>query len=198
MDTTNKTNDINNDCNLKIEIKGFFKNDISITDAKVYEVELKDNLNFNYLSNIITSLNKLKKNDDKDILINDFSMKNTYIARKYLQQNCLILTKNSLFFDENLSVEDNIKVVSYMFTGFDLSQATASSFNIKDVIKTKVKDLSSENKKLLLLSYCVACPEIIWFVDYKLLEDLSKEGLELFQNAVKIRVKHGGVVFIVK
>ena len=72
MDTTNKTNDINNDCNLKIEIKGFFKNDISITDAKVYEVELKDNLNFNYLSNIITSLNKLKKNDDKDILINDF------------------------------------------------------------------------------------------------------------------------------
>lgn len=199
----NKENEINNDykndniAEITIEIKGFFEKDVVINEAKRYDLTLK-NTSFHDFSLIVSSLKKINKKDfNKDILINNLSIKNDRIARRYLQQNCLILSFDYAYLNENLSLLDNIKVVSLLFTGFDLSQASLSSFGLKELENEKLKNLTEEQKKLYVLSYCVACPEIIWIVDEKLLQDLSKESIELFDNAVKIRTKHGGVVLVI-
>jgi len=201
----NKENEINNNyksdnvAEIIIEIKGFFENNAVINEAKRYDLTLKENISFHDFSLIVSSLKKINKKDfNKDILINNLSIKNDRIARRYLQQNCLILSFDYAYLNENLSLLDNIKVVSLLFTGFDLSQASLSSFGLKELENEKLKNLTEEQKKLYVLSYCIACPEIIWIVDEKLLQDLSKESMELFDNAVKIRTKHGGVVLVIK
>ena len=53
-------------------------------------------------------------------------------------------------------------------------------------------------KQLAILSYVVCCPALIWVIDNELLENLDEKQQFLFENAVKIRIKQGGVVLIVK
>lgn len=178
---------------LEIKIIGFFDKDLIITEAKKYELKMKKGLNFDDIASIFSAIKKLSQNDDKDIILNGFSIKNDKIVAKYLQQNCLILGKNT-FLDANLSVYDNIKIVSVMYSGYNLADACLSSFNIKELADKKVSELTNEERKIVILSYTVCCPAIIWLIDNALLENLSKDKFEIVENAILIRLKHGGVV----
>ena len=178
---------------LEIKIIGFFDKDLIITEAKKYELKMKKGLNFDDIASIFSAIKKLSQNDDKDIILNGFSIKNDKIVAKYLQQNCLILGKNA-FLDANLSVYDNIKIVSIMYAGYNLADACLSSFNIKELADKKVYELTNEEQKIVILSYTVCCPAIIWLIDNALLEKLSKDKFKIVENAISIRLKHGGVV----
>ncbi len=193
-------NFLNNDVQcLELKITGFLENDLTINEAGKYDLKLKNGVNFSDLINIIISTKKQKNKKEEyyNIFLNDFSVKNDYLAKRFLQQNTLILEQNMLLID-NLTVKENLKIVSLMFLGYDLSDACLSSFLIKDIKDKKVCNLTINQKKMLILSYTVCSSLIIWFIDCKLLNGLSKDELSIFENAVKIRVKHGGIVLIVK
>lgn len=189
-------NEIKDKESLTIKIIGFSNNDILVKEAGLYNIKLKPTISFWQLSKFITNLKKISKEEVCDILINDFSIKNNQNAKKYIQQNCLILS-NNCFLNQDLSVQDNIKIISIIFTGFDLSNAVISSFNFHKIKNEKVKNLPLSQQNLVILSYCVACPALIWLVDNQLLDNLSQEEKNLFNNAVKIRIKQGGVVAII-
>ena len=178
---------------LEIKIIGFFDKDLIITEAKKYELTMKNGLNFDDIASVFSFTKKLHKDDNKDIVVNGFSVKNDKMVTKYLQQNCLILSKNA-FLDTNLSVYDNIKIVSVMYSGYNLADAFLSSFNIKELADKKVSELTNEERKIVILSYTVCCPAIIWLIDDVLFKNLSNDKLEIIENAIKIRLKHGGAV----
>lgn len=184
---------------LELKITGFLENDLTINEAGKYYLKLKNGVNFSDLTNVIISTKKQKNKKEEyyDIFLNDFSVKNDYFAKRFLQQNTLILDQNMLLID-NLTVKENLKIVSLMFLGYDLSNACLSSFLIKDIKDKKVSNLTINQKKMLILSYTICYSLIIWFIDCKLLDRLSKDELSIFDNAVKIRVKHGGIVLIAK
>ena len=190
-----QNNDIAN-ADLEIKISGFFTQELVIIEAKKYYVKLKDGINFNDLVCAFTSTTTTNNNDDRDIFLNSFSIKNDIAVKKYLQQNCLILDEN-MFLNDNLTFAENIKIVSFLFSGYNLTEACLSSFGIKELGNKKVKDLTPEQKKIAILSYTICCPSIIWIIDNILIKNLNNKLLDFFENAVKIRVKHGGVVLIV-
>ena len=192
---TNKNNDTKSD--LELKFFGFFEKNLTINKANKYEVKLKKGLKFNDLALIMSSSIPLKYYDKKyDIVLNGFSIKKDSIVKKFLQQNTLFLDNNMLLMN-NLSTHENLKIVSLMFSGFNLSDACLSSFLMKDLKDKKIKYLTAEQKDMTILSYTVCCPTIIWCIDGQLLKDLSKEKMNIFQNDVKIRIKHGGIVIVV-
>ena len=178
---------------LEIKITGFFEEDLVINTAKKYEAKLKNGLSFNDFAYVFSSLRKLKKDDVKDIFVNGFSIKDDVMVAKYLQQNCLILNKN-MFLDNNLTVYDNIKIISLMYCGYNLADACLSSFMIKDLANMKAGLLTNEDRNMVILSYTVCCPAIIWIIDSSLIQEISKNKLEIVENAIKIRLKHGGSI----
>ena len=179
---------------INIELIGFSNNNININKADTYRLMLKNKIAFNALVDIC--IGKKNSNKDYDIKINDISAIEHTITRKYLQQNCLILTKNRLFCDKNISVKENIKIVSQLYSGFDLSNACISSFMLEDVKNELVNNLSEAKQNLLFLSYTVCCPAIIWILENDLLNELDETEKSIFENAAKIRKKHGGVILI--
>ena len=84
-----------------------------------------------------------------------------------------------------------------MYANYDLSQATMSSFSMKDFANTKIKNLPKNKKQLAVLSLSVACPAMLWVVDKSLLSGLTKEEMALWENVVKIRTKHGGAIVLI-
>lgn len=187
--------DANNNLLIDIELIGFCDKNIKIDKADAYRLQLKNKNAFNALIDVC--LGRKVSNKDYDIKINDASSKEHFIIRKYLQQNCLILMRKNLFCDKNISVKENIKIVSQLYSGFDLSDACISSFILEDVKNESVNKLSTTRQDLMLLSYVVCCPAIIWIIDDKLLNELNEKEKSIFENAVKIRKKHGGVILIV-
>lgn len=199
----NKNHDFRqeNNLSLELEVNNFFETNLVINEAKKHEVKLKNGLKFCDLACFFSAINRSKIYnriyEEQDIILNGFSIKKDRAIMRYLQQNSLILDKN-MFLDESLTVKENIKIVSLMFAGYDLSEACLSAFSIKTIANRAVGTLQKSLRQMVILSYLVCCPSIIWIIDNELLTGLSKNELEFFENAVKIRVKHGGVVIVVK
>lgn len=178
---------------LTMTISGFSAKPIIIKEAKSYTLKTKNNHDKRVFFNAITG-NVLDFNGD--ILVDDFSTKNTYFVRKYLKQNCLCLTKNT-YLNNNLTLKQNLKIISLTYSAFDLSDASISSFLMKELANTKIKNLTTQQKNLAILSYTVCCPAIIWVIDNELLAGIDIKQKEIFNNALKIRTKHGGIAIIV-
>ena len=79
-----------------------------------------------------------------------------------------------------------------MYKGYNLSPAVIHSFMFNDIEKNNTNTLSQAQIDLIVLSYVVACPALIWFVDKELITILTEEQKLIFENAVKIRIKQGG------
>ena len=204
---------------IDIKITGFFEEDIVLKEAKLYKATLKKNISFEYFGAVITGIINEKKTKKKvqmvdyksiknnkinssqsqtqDVEINGISMKVDYDIKKYIQNNVLFLSKKTFLLNE-LSVKDNIKSASLNYSGYDLSDACLSSFMIKDIAYKKVEKLSLNEKCLVVLSLVVCCPALIWFINNDLLINLSKEQYSIFENALKIRLKHGGLCLVIK
>ena len=195
MNNNAQFTDENNNFLINIELIGFCDEDIKIDKAGTYHLLLKNKNAFNTLLN--GCIGEKIQNKDYDIKINNVSAKDHIMIRKYIQQNCLILTRNNLFGDKNMSVKDNIKTVSQLYSGFDLSNACISSFVLDDIKNEIINNLSITQQNLMFLSYVVCCPAIIWIIEDRLSNGLSEKEKSIFENAVKIRKKHGGVILIV-
>ncbi len=193
----NKSEDI-----LTLKITGFFKKDIVIREAKKYSAKLKDKKNMSDLFTVFSGIDKttklvnLMKKNNYDLTVNCNSIKTDKNARIYIQQNSLFLT-NSTFLDKELTVRENIKIVSLMYTGYDLSNASLSSFSLSGIADEKVSSLTQEQKNITILSYTVACPAIFWLIDGRITKSLSKANRYIFDNVVNIRTRHGGAVLII-
>ena len=178
---------------LTMTISGFSAKPMIIKEAKSYNLKTKNNhekqVFFNAITGNITDFNG-------DILVDDFSVKNSRFVKKYLKQNCLCLTENA-YLDKNLTLKQNLQVISLIYSAFDLSNASISSFLMKEFANTEIKKLTKQQKNLAILSYTVCCPAIIWVIDNELLVNIDEEQKEIFNNALKIRTKHGGVAIIV-
>ena len=181
---------------INIEFNGFFENDLIINEAKSYNVKLTKNISFNDFAKILSCVENIKGN--YDIKINGLSIKDDKLAKKYIQNNPLILKEDFIFLHQNLSLKDNVKIASLLHCGYDLSNATISSFSMKDFENVKTFYLTKEQKNMAILSYCVSCPSILWVIDNSLLDNLSKQNREIFDNTLKIRLKHGGAVLFIK
>ena len=182
---------------LEIKFLNCFNEDVVINKSGRYELKLNNDLNFDEFSFFISSCKRISVKNETDICLNDFSIKNDKMVKKYLQQNCLILSNKS-FINDNLSVNENIRIVSLLFTGYDLSNACVSSFGMQNIANNKVKILTDAQKNMMILSYTVCCPSIIWIINKSLLSCLFENELGFFENAVKIRVKHGGIVLLIE
>ena len=174
---------------LTIEISGFCNQILIIHEAKVYNTEC---LNKNALILAISGINEKFSGDVK---VNDISIKNNRYIAKYLQSSSLFLTPQT-FLHPNLTLWQNLKIISLMYANYDLSQATMSSFSMKEFANTKIKNLPKNKKQLAILSLSVACPAMLWVVDKSLLSGLTKEEMALWENVVKIRTKHGGAIVL--
>ena len=174
---------------LTIEISGFFDKTLTIHEAKVYNTECLNK------KDLILAISGINKNFSGDIKVDGISIKNNRYIAKYLQSSSLILTQQT-FLHPNLTLWQNLKIISLMYANYDLSQATMSSFSMKDFANTKIKNLSKNKKQLAILSLSVACPAMLWVVDKSLLFGLTKEETALWENVVKIRTKHGGAIVL--
>ena len=66
----------------------------------------------------------------------------------------------------------------------------------KEIENRKIKFLTQNQQKMVYLASTIACPSIIWFIDIRLVENLSNEQKYYVNNAMNIRIKHGGAVVI--
>ena len=174
---------------LTIEISGFFDKALTIHEAKVYNTECL------HKKDLILAISGINKNFSGDIKVDGVSIKNNRYIAKYLQSSSLILTQQT-FLHPNLTLRQNLKIISLMYANYDLSQATMSSFSMKEFANTKIKNLPKNKKQLAILSLSVACPAMLWFIDKSLLSCLTKEETALWENVVKIRTKHGGAIVL--
>ena len=174
---------------LTIEISGFCNQILIIHEAKVYNTECLNK------KDLILAISGINTNFSGDIKVDGISIKNNRYIAKYLQSSSLILTQQT-FLHPNLTLWQNLKIISLMYANYDLSQATMSSFSMKDFANTKIKNLSKNKKQLAILSLSVACPAMLWVVDKSLLSGLTKEETALWENVVKIRTKHGGAIVL--
>ena len=202
MDTNNSTNpdimDLQNKfqtSELELKINGFFETDITINTAGKFETKLADKTTFNSLASVI-SANVNLQNTNQDIILNGYSIKNDRTVKKYLQQNCLIIDENVCLL-QRLSTKDNLKLVSILFSGFDLSHACLSAFSLKNIENVEIHNLTQNQKQMIILAYTICCPSIIWIIKNTLLKGLDNDELALFNNTMNIRIKHGGVAIIV-
>ncbi|MBQ7552638.1 MAG: ATP-binding cassette domain-containing protein [Rickettsiales bacterium] len=174
---------------LTIEISGFCNQILIIHEAKVYNTECLNK------KDLILAISGINKNFSGDIKVDGISIKNNRYIAKYLQSSSLILTQQT-FLHPNLTLQQNLKIISLMYANYDLSQATMSSFSMKEFANTKIKNLPKNKKQLAVLSLSVACPAMLWVVDKSLLSGLTKEEMALWENVVKIRTKHGGAIVL--
>ena len=177
INKSNKDQAYNQDNLITLTFKGFSKDDIIINEAKEYRIKCNNNKNFFLFASGI----KKMYFTDIDILINGLSIKKFYYAQRYIKENSLFLSYDTIFLPKKLTIKKYLQLISLMYCNFDLS-------NIM------IKNLTKEQKQMLILSLVVACPNVIWFIDNRLLSGLTKEKMSLFKNAVKIRLKQGGVV----
>ena len=191
---------INNNLEQTLDLKfiGFSNNILHIHEAGKYEIELKNTISKSLFYQILSGLNnKYVKQMSEDILLNGISIKEDKIVSKFIQKNAVFLTKKT-FLHEEMKLKENLKIISLMYKGFNLSDATIHSFMFQEIADKKVKELTKQEKQLIVLSYVVCCPALIWIIDNELLDDLEEQQKFLFENAVKIRIKQGGVVLMVK
>ena len=174
---------------LTIEISGFCNQILIIHEAKVYNTECL------HKKDLILAISGINTNFSGDIKVDGISIKNNRYIAKYLQSSSLFLTPQT-FLHPNLTLWQNLKIISLMYANYDLSQATMSSFSMKEFANTKIKNLPKNKKQLAILSLSVACPAMLWVVDKSLLSGLTKEEMALWENVVKIRTKHGGAIVL--
>ena len=175
---------------LELSFQDIFEKSLQIVKAGKYAVKLKKGLSFNEFALYISGLILPQKNED--ILVNKISLKVSKDVRKYLQQNSLILSKNT-FLNQEATLYQYLSSVSLMYSGYNLASAGLSSFLLNDIKNKKISYLTKNEKHLAILTNTIVCPSLIWFIENKLVEHLSKEANNIFQNAVNIRIKHGGV-----
>ena len=183
---------------LDLKFIGFSSKILHIHEAGKYEIELNNKISKSLFYQILSGLNnKYVKKMDEDILLNGISIKKDKIVSKFIQKNAVFLKKNTFLY-EDLTLRKNLKIISLMYKGFDLSNATIHSFMFQDIADKKVQELTQKEKQLAILSYVVCCPALIWVIDNELLENLDEKQQFLFENAVKIRIKQGGIILVLK
>ena len=188
----NQPQDNNNQPTLDLKIVGFSQKILHIHEAGKYELTLNNDTTLQELLLILSGLSMIKSNQNQDILLNGISINEDKIVAKFIQKNAVFLTKNT-FYCKNTTLQNNIKLISLMYKGYNLSPAVINSFMFNDIEKTNINKLSPSQIDLMVLSYVVACPALIWFIDKELIANLTNEQKLIFENAVKIRIKQGGV-----
>ncbi|GEM_PF-4721903 len=179
---------------IELSFNDIFENDIQIRQAGKYEVVLKKGVSLNDLFLYSSGLSAKKINGE--ILVNGFSVSNDNFARRYLQQNALFLSGDTFLFPQ-ASVYQQLKAISLMYGGYNLADAGISSFSINELRDRKISTLNKEERKIIILSFVVVCPSLIWFIHKDLLNSLPKKFNDVFENALNIRIKHGGACLIV-
>ena len=178
--------------NLDLKIIGFSNKILHIHEAGKYELELENTISNTYFLQILSGLKTIKKQNNEEILLNGISIKEDKIVSKFIQKNSIFLTQNT-FLNQNLTLKQNLKIISQMYKGYDLSEATIHSFMFQNIKNVKINKLSKDQKQILILSYVVCCPALLWFIDKNLIENLFQEQQQIFENVIKIRIKQGGV-----
>ena len=188
----NQPQESNNQPTLDLKIVGFSQKILHIQEAGKYELALNNDTTLQELLLILSGLSRIKSNQNQDILLNGISINEDKIVAKFIQKNAVFLAKNT-FYSKNTTLQNNIKLISLMYKGYNLSPAVIHSFMFNDIEKTNINTLSQTQLDLMILSYVVACPALIWFIDKELIANLTNEQKLIFENAVKIRIKQGGV-----
>ena len=176
---------------LNIKITAFGKEKLEIVKAKTYKYLIEDKKKKEFLD----ALSSLSVSKNVDVEYDNFSYKRNKIYAKDFQNNSLFLSYPPCI-DDNLTPKQQLKVFSLMHAGYDLSEAAIMSYGLKDIKNTKIKYLTQNQQKMVYLASTIACPSIIWFIDIRLVENLSNEQKYYVNNAMSIRLKHGGAVVI--
>lgn len=176
---------------LNIKITAFGKEQLEIVEAKTYKYLIEDNKKKEFLD----ALSSLSTSKNVDVKYDNFSYKSSEVYAKDFQNNSLFLSYPPCI-DDNLTPKQQLKVFSLMHAGYDLSEAAIMSFGLKEIENRKIKFLTQNQQKMVYLASTIACPSIIWFIDIRLVENLSNEQKYYVNNAMNIRIKHGGAVVI--
>ena len=176
---------------LNIKITAFGKEQLEIVEAKTYKYLIEDNKKKTFLN----ALSYLCTDKNIDVKYDDFSYKSNKMYARDFQSNSLFLSYPPCI-DERLTPKQQLKVFSLLHAGYDLSEAAIMSFGLKEIENTKIKFLTQNQQKMVYLASTIACPSILWFIDVRLVENLSKEQKYYVNNAMSIRLKHGGAVVI--
>ena len=107
INKSNKDQAYNQDNLITLTFKGFSKDDIIINEAKEYRIKCNNNKKFFLFASGI----KKMYFTDIDILINGLSIKKFYYAQRYIKENSLFLSYDTIFLP---------KFVIVVFFGFVL------------------------------------------------------------------------------
>ena len=176
---------------LNIKITAFGKERLEIVEAKTYKYLIEDKKKKEFLD----ALSYLLTSKNVEVKYDNFSYKNNKIYARDFQSNSLFLSYPPCI-DDNLTPKQQLKVFSLMHAGYDLSEAAIMSYGLKDIENTKIKYLTQNQQKMVYLASTIACPSILWFIDVRLVENLSNDQKYYINNAMSIRIKHGGAVVI--
>jgi ABC-type transport system involved in cytochrome c biogenesis ATPase subunit len=176
---------------LNIKITAFGKERLEIVEAKTYKYLIEDKKKREFLD----ALSSLTISENVEVKYDNFSYKSNKIYAQDFQSNSLFLSYPPCI-DERLTPKQQLKVFSLLHAGYDLSEAAIMSYGLKDIENTKIKYLTQNQQKMVYLASTIACPSIIWFIDVRLVENLSNDQKYYVNNAMSIRLKHGGAVVI--
>ena len=176
---------------LNIKITAFGKEQLEIVEAKTYKYLIDNDKKKTFLN----ALSYLCTDKNIDVKYDNFSYKSNKIYARDFQSNSLFLSYPPCI-DERLTPKQQLRVFSFLHAGYDLSEAAIMSFGLKEIENTKIKFLTQNQQKMVYLASTIACPSILWFIDVRLVENLSNDQKYYVNNAMSIRLKHGGAVVI--
>jgi ABC-type transport system involved in cytochrome c biogenesis ATPase subunit len=163
---------------------------LEIKKADLYEIDVdKENRNILFLT-----IASLCDRYQGDILLNNLSIKSEKIVKRYLQKHTLIISDNNFLFSD-LTVRENISIISKLWSTADLSEMVLEVFNFQDIAYLKAKDITEQQSRMLSLSRIVSCPSHFWLINKEVLPE-EKKDKEIIDNAMNIRIKQNGAIVI--
>jgi len=161
--------------------------------AKIVEIICEKKIFINFI-NICSGF---MKNYMGSIKINNLELKKNADVLMYIQKHTLFLTEE-ICFNKALSINENLKLQSQMWSGKDLSKEAIESLNLHSLLNEKPKNLSTEQLNLIHLAKIICCNSHIWMIAGNLLNNIPEENKQFVENILNIRTKQGGLVMLFK
>ncbi len=180
---------------LNINIDKFGKEDfnfsLNILQSGVYTI----NTTFENLELLFDALSGLNFKFFGDIKLNGISIKKNRKASFYLQKNTLFIKEINLM--QNLTLKENIKMFSKIWSGEDLSNFTIDYFKINKIKDALIRNLEKDDLCLVNLTKLLSCPASIWLINKKLIDILNYENRIKIEAIIDSRIKQNGIIILI-
>ena len=116
-------------------------------------------------------------------------------SNKYEYRKEVMYLPHEDFLDHSKTVEETLTLWAGVYQAGLLALAAAGTFELYDVMETKIAELSCGWRKRVTLSLCLLSQKYIWLLDEPFV-NLDKKGEHRLINTIQSRCQNGGIVIL--